>query len=642
MKKYILYLLCIPAALLAGCDDGFLDYTPKTNPTEETAFVSYDNFRTYSWGLYGIFSNKVMKQFIDTSADRLTMADGDFQANYLSKSDGTNVQNNAWQWNNITPSMNTDDGWNFDFIRRVNVMLRNIDGSQMTAAEKDHWRSVGYFFRCYRYYDLLARYGDVPWLENVVSDEDMDILYGARTPRDEVAANILRDLQFAETHIKIDGDGQNTINQATVRALMSRFCLFEGTWRKYHSLTGAETYLNECERVSKELLQKYPSIAPRYTDVWCSDDLGKVNGMILYKECLPDLIMSTFPRHERGGSQKYGLHARTVARYLCQDGKPISVSPEYEGKGVDATVNDEFKNRDFRLYWRCIPPYKTKIGNGVAVTDANQNDWWDDSMDPKDRYYIDYMNNVVNKGDPYHQFPMRTWQPQFLSRVPMIQTSPNSWGPMRNYGGYYLYMTYSTYNETAIQAGGRYAVSDCPIFHIEEIMLNYAEVEFELGKFTQSVADQTINKLRARANVAPMTVSDITASFDPDRDPAVDPVAWEIRRERMAELLGEGFGFYDIRRWKRADYFMNQRPLGVKVAADEVNEYFGNGSIFIQASDVNPAASVFPEDVGRVVCVGDFMQQGKGWKDTYYLNPIPQYQLTLNDQLKQNAGWDKE
>ncbi|MCD8181784.1 MAG: RagB/SusD family nutrient uptake outer membrane protein [Bacteroides sp.] len=620
----------------------FLDYAPKTNPTEETAFVSYDNFKTYSWGLYGIFSNSVMKQFIDTSADRLTMADGDFQANYLSKSDGTDVQNNAWQWNNITPSMNNDNGWNFDFIRRVNVMLRNIDGSQMTDGEKDHWRSVGYFFRSYRYYDLLARYGDVPWLEDVVSDEDMDILYSPRTPRNEVAANTLRDLQFAETHIKIDGDGQNTINQATVRALMSRFCLFEGTWRKYHGLSGAETYLNECERVSKELLQKYPSITPRYTDVWCSDDLGKVDGMILYKECLPDLIMSTFPRHERGGSQKYGLHARTVARYLCQDGKPVSASPEYEGKGVDATVNDEFKNRDFCLYWRCIPPYKTKIGNGVAITDANQNDWWDDSMDPKDRYYIDYMNNVVNKGDPYHQFPMRTWQPQFLSRVPMIQTSKYSWGPMRNYGGYYLYMTYSTYNETAILAGGRYAVSDCPIFHIEEIMLNYAEVEFELGKFDQSVADRTINMLRDRAHVAHMTVSDITSSFDPDRDPAVDPIALEIRRERMAELLGEGFGFYDIRRWKRADYYMNQRPLGVKVAATEVNEYFGEGSKFIQASDVNPAASVFPEDIGRAVCVGDFMKQGKGWKDTYYLNPIPQSQLTLNDKLEQNPDWDKE
>ena len=27
-------------------------------------------------------------------------------------------------------------------------------------------------------------------------------------------------------------------------------------------------------------------------------------------------------------------------------------------------------------------------------------------------------------------------------------------------------------------------------------------------------------------------------------------VLWEIRRERIIELMGEGFGFYDIRRWR--------------------------------------------------------------------------------------------
>ena len=38
----------------------------------------------------------------------------------------------------------------YSFIRRVNLMLDHIDGSQMTEAEKAHWRSVGYFFRSYR------------------------------------------------------------------------------------------------------------------------------------------------------------------------------------------------------------------------------------------------------------------------------------------------------------------------------------------------------------------------------------------------------------------------------------------------------------------------------------------------------------
>ena len=357
----------------------------------------------------------------------------------------------------------------------------------------------------------------------------------------------------------------------------------------------------------------------------------------MYKQFENDLIMTTFPRAERGGSQKYGMHARTVGRYLCQDGKPISTSNLYKGKGADATVNDEFYNRDHRLYWRCIPPYRTNKTNGNPVTEDNKDSWWTEGMNEKDRYFIDYMNKI---NDADHQFPLHTWQPQFLSRVPMIQTSPNSWGPMRNYGGYYFYMFYTTYNEAAIQAGGQKAVTDMPIFHIEEIMLNYAEVMYEQNKFSQAIADLTINKLRARANVAPMIVSDINAAFDPDRDPLVEPLAWEIRRERMVELMGEGFGFYDIRRWKRADYFINQRPLGVRVAADEVGEYFGTGSVFVQASDVNAAASVTTDDIGRVVCVGDYVSQGKGWKDYFYLNPIPKTQLILNTNLVQNPGWD--
>lgn len=637
MKKYILYGAFALSVSLASCNDSFMEYAPQTSLTEETAFLSYDNFKTYGWGLYDIFSSSLQRQYIDVAnTGYLTMVDGDVKANYLYQSTGADVQNNVWQWDNITPTTNNDDTWNFSYIRKVNIMLRNIDGSTMTDVEKKHWRSVGLFFRSMRYYELLARYGDVPWLENVVADDDKNLLYGQRTARDTVSANILRDLQYAETNIKEKGDGNNTINKACVQALMSRFCLFEGTWRKYHGLNNAATYLNECKRVSAALIAQYPTITPNYLDLWSSFDLSKISGIILYKECAPDLIMTGFPRAERGGSVKVSMHARTVGRYLCQDGKPISTSPLYQGKGATASMNDEFKNRDHRLYWRCIPPYKTNKGNGVSVTSANADSWWTEGMDVKDRYYIDYMNKI---NDANHQFPLRTWQPQFLSRVPMIQTSSRSWGPMRNYGGYYVYMCYNTGNEAAIQAGGTYGVTDFPIFHIEEVMLNYAEVMYELGAFDQSIADQTINKLRARANVAKMVVADINGSFDPDRDPQVNPIAWEIRRERMVELMGEGFGYYDIRRWKRADYYINQRPLGVRVAAAEKSDYFGAASKFITASDVNASASVTSDDVGRVVCVGDFVKQGKGWQDAYYLNPIPDTQIVLNGNLTQNPGW---
>lgn len=94
--------------------------------------------------------------------------------------------------------------------------------------------------------------------------------------------------------------------------------------------------------------------------------------------------------------------------------------------------------------------------------------------------------------------------------------------------------------------------SDKPIFKVEEAILNYAEAACELGQFDQAAADISINRLRKRAGVADMEVAKIDASFDPNRDKGnnphwsgempdyeVEPLLWEIRRERIVELMGK-------------------------------------------------------------------------------------------------------
>ena len=68
-----------------------------------------------------------------------------------------------------------------------------------------------------------------------------------------MAKNILNNLKYAEEHIKVDGDGNNTINRAVVQSLISRFCLFEGTWRKYHALPNATTSRGSLGRYSSSL-----------------------------------------------------------------------------------------------------------------------------------------------------------------------------------------------------------------------------------------------------------------------------------------------------------------------------------------------------------------------------------------------------
>ena len=50
MKK-IIYSLMIMAGLAAmpGCNDDFMEHSPKDSLTEETVFSTYSTFKTYAW-----------------------------------------------------------------------------------------------------------------------------------------------------------------------------------------------------------------------------------------------------------------------------------------------------------------------------------------------------------------------------------------------------------------------------------------------------------------------------------------------------------------------------------------------------------------------------------------------------------------
>lgn len=210
-----------------------------------------------------------------------------------------------------------------------------------------------------------------------------------------------------------------------------------------------------------------------------------------------------------------------------------------------------------------------------------------------------------------------------------------------------------------VGSNGNFQTSDKPIFLIEEVLLNYAEAAFERGKFTQDVADITINKLRDRVEMGHMKISDITSDFDPDRDKGtapwtrgydattnyeVDPVLWEIRRERMIELFGQGFAYYDIRRWHKAPYFVNRQPCGAWV--DAIDFPYGTGKYTGEFIDYNEiqnngyaATQGTTPGKGWIYTYPSPLASGKGWLDTYYLWMVPTYEITMNPQLTQNPGY---
>lgn len=648
MKKIGKYIVGVAVLFMSSCTKDFLTRYPIDGVTEETAFINNTNFQTYAWGLYDY-----MAGYGGTGAALPSyFGSQEFNSDNYQPSAGTNsvyklgTKAVPTQAGGATSSLQISN-WNFSYIRRVNVMLDHVDGSEMSQIDKDHWRSVGYFFRALRYYDMLAAFGDVPWLEYALNINDTEQLYAARTPRDEVAKNILNNLIWAEEHIKNTGDGDNTINVHVVRALLSRFGLFEGTWRKYHGLSDANTYLEACKVYSAKLLVDFPTIMSSYDDVYNSEDLNKKAGIILFKQYVGGMNIVTdasnnptvATTHHTARFITTGSSASIacptddmVDSYLCSDGRPVSTSPTYVGDSVYSA----FRHRDQRLYWTVCPPYRVTMkpsNNGWSQPWVN----YDTVQTPTKAYneYIRLMNTLAaGTSSKSKTLPMLSWAPAPGNVIPQI---PHFSGYIKSLNNMIYdngsngvsgqaanslgYKDWKLYNRLALDVSNGTS-NDCPIFRIEEVMVNYAEAMFELGLFDQTVADVTINKLRARAAVKPMQVAQIDAGFDSRRDQDVAPLLWEIRRERRVELMGDGFRFNDIKRWKKGQY-LAKKVLGPKV---KVANY--------------PTGVTFDATTGTTYRnVKSPLAAAVAWDDKLYLEPIPSQEMVTNPALKPNPGW---
>lgn len=649
MKKLFVGIAVVSGLAFAGCNDSFLDKTPITDLTEDNAFNSYDNFKNFMWPCYEMFVNTTIRTSTrDNGWGTGGQYEGDVDAGYLNKRSPSGFNQFAYQTKGSTASGN---GWDFSsYIRRVNIMLSHIEESDMTEAEKEHWQAVGYFFHSFWYMELIDRFGDVPWVNKVLTEESPEI-YDARMPRVQVADSVLTRLQWAENHIGNfeSQDGANTINKNCVRAALSRFTLREGTWRKYHGLEGSDKYLQECVRVSELLMTDYPVLytgtdgqpGAGYGEMWTTEDLSTVPGIILYKAYVQDINPVQGGCYiEHTSSHDIEMNQNIVDLYLMKNGKPIhNASSGYHG---DKSMYTTFRDRDPRLYHTVMPPYKVEA-NGANKPVENPNASWGYTSDPADREYIDLMGanySCSNPGVGMKRLPAQNWSASLVPQIPNLGTG--AFVTCRS--GYYLWKLYCSWEENF--NNGTLNVADKPIFKIEEVLLNYAEAKAELGEFTQDVADKSINKLRDRAEVARMNVGEIDDNFDPDRPYyypegnaagiRVPALLWEVRRERIIELMGEGFGFYDVRRWRMAPWFLNRAAKGIWVTKD----YALSKSMTLY----NPNTGVSDGQSGSMTegylyLFNDPIAEGKGWLDKYYLYQVPTDEILLNPNLTQNPGW---
>lgn len=587
-NKYYSIILIIGIVLaITSCD--VTNTVPEDAITDLNYWTKTDDLKQYANSFYTTLSGP--SQWYDTSSD-----------NAVTNSPDDKLFNNI-----VVPG--SGGGWStgdWGNIRNLNYFLNRYQTVEGDATVINHYVGEIRFFRANEYFNKVKTFGDVPWYDIDLTTADNELLMKGRDPRRFVVDKILEDLDFAVSNLK----GPNEIEKGRLHKyaalqLKARVALYEGTWMKYRNITGWESYLEQAVSATSEIMNSgnYDIIKGNaqymfddkplyYRQQFIQEDLNDNPESVLPRIYEKDILMHGLSRsvNETG----WGISKDFIESFLCIDGKPIALSDLYEG---DDTFLEEMENRDPRFRNIVDNPYLPYFLDGEIP--------------------ISYPATTI----AVSQCPTGYMASKFRSPIP-AQNEANQ----------------TTY--------------DWHIFRYAEVLLIFAEAKAELGTITQQDIDNSINKLRARLD-EPGKFEMGRLSLNPPIDPlsvvngsprygyAVDPLLYEIRRERRIELAFEGFRWDDIVRWKAGKLIENPKTmLGLTVNDEVVNRYtevFGGTNPFATRSFYE-----FTDWAGnQKKLLKVYENMNRTWDDRLYLNPLPIDQLQLNPNLgPQNPGWE--
>lgn len=210
------------------------------------------------------------------------------------------------------------------------------------------------------------------------------------------------------------------------------------------------------------------------------------------------------------------------------------------------------------------------------------------NRDPRFKYNIMY-NNEQFKGQIYDSNPDHSSAPDQLTLT--IQATRTGYCMKKfNYEGF---------------SGGDLQNSgiDLPIIRYAEVLLSYLEAEIHLGNISQTLLDQTVNKVRSRAsvNMPPITET------DPVKLMAI------LKKERRNELAFEGIRLWDLYRWNDASTILEGKFFGASYP----------GAINLRKA---PDGSTDPYSRWFVTT--------KKFDPSNYPWPVPQSEVNINPKLK--------
>lgn len=489
LKKYI--FIIATAAVMTACTD--IDQVPEDRLSPDTYFLSEAELAQYTNSFYTLEPQVGNFKWFGEQSEFV-------QPSTLAR---------EIMGSRPLPTASGDVGWTWTKLRDINYYLQNSHNCT-DANVRNRYDGVAYFFRAFFYYDMLTKFGELPWYDQPVGSADTELLCKPRDSRDVIINHILEDCDTAFELLLPYGKKTTEVCAWTALALKSRAALFEGTFRKYHagktfnpeSLSG-DRLLEICAEASLKLMNEggyslYQSGAEPYRDIFAT--LTPRSEEVIWARIYGDQVGGKHNANDDSKTRMTGVTKRFVNLYLNADGSRFTDNPDWK----TMEYIDECKNRDPRMAQTILCPGYIQMG-------------------------------------------------QTKVQAPNVNTTQGCY----QYIKYVMSDDYDAYNQSR---------ASMPIFRLAEVYLNYAEALAELGTLKQTDLDISVNKLRDRVKMPHLDMADANAHPDAymmSEDWGYPNVTrsnmtgaiLEIRRERLIELAMELVHYNDILRWREGKVY---------------------------------------------------------------------------------------
>ena len=541
MKKITAILAAV--ILLVSCNNDFLNKTPLDKLSEDAVFNSTALAESYINALYTVLPDPFQEGNIGCITDEGYFRYGGSSTRYIASGNMTpdNVMYNYEGGQAHSTRTTFLNIWNrtYERIYRMNYFLNYVDEKGTNIPEDDVNRLKGevYFLRAWAYYNLIQRYAGVPIITKAY---DLTDTYDAKRDNFDDCVNFaLEDLDKAEELLPAkDKATKGRANKDIVLALRSRLTLVAasplfndparpegGIFRGQYSADKWKRALDATKRIiDRADVDGSYRLDDTYDGVWKNTDSPELI-WAKYFISSADASDNTMKKAQLLYSVVYfnGWTAFQPTQAMTLDYEMTNGKKIFEdGSGYD--VNHPFKGRDPRFYKSVASPF-------CNYPNTDNSGYHDNVLDLS-LYYDNVKKSDFDEGKKEPSYSVKA--KHLLDATSTMGLEMMKW---------YIPTSPITEAETGSVL--------YPWFRLAEMYLNYAECAYMTGN--EALCRQYINKVRSRFDVRMPEIKESGEAL------------WDrLVNERRVELAFEAIRYFDVRRWKTAQFYENVPFAGMR------------------------------------------------------------------------------